>query len=312
MVIRTRVTAVVFGLLLSAIGVAGCQSTTPIENNSKKTILVTYSILGAVIKDLVGDSANVLVLIPNGQDPHEWEPSAKDMERLMQAGFIVQNGLGLEGGLEKSLAQAKSNGSIIFIASDYVPIRKVKSGEGIPAGGLDQATGASDPHLWMDPIAVQKVMDALAIQLKTNWGLDVSSRAKDLDQRLGALDQDIANSVSAIPEKDRKLVTGHESMGYFADRYGFQLVGAMIPNLSTQAEVSASDLAQLKAVIQANHVRAIFTELGTPRSISDAIGQETGVEVIQVSTHVLPDDGSYFTFMRALAEAIVFPLMEQP
>jgi zinc/manganese transport system substrate-binding protein len=289
-----------FIILLTA-----CQSAPLAHVQPKKTILVTYSILGALVKDLVQDKAAVVVLIPNGQDPHEWEPSAKDMEQMARADLIVQNGLGLESGLEKSLGQAKEMGRIMFTASDFIDVRKVGPGEGIPSGDADQTIGASDPHLWMDPMEMRKIAVALAKQLNTDLKLDISVPAATVDQRLIALDQEIAASVETIPPINRQLVTGHESLGYFARRYKFHLVGAIIPSLSAQAEVSASDLAALKILIQTNHVKAVFTELGTPRSISDVIGQETGVKVVQVSTHLLSADGSYFTFMRAIAGDIV-------
>jgi zinc/manganese transport system substrate-binding protein len=111
--------------------------------------------------------------------------------------------------------------------------------------------------------------------------------------------------VGSLPAADRKLVTGHESLGYFAQRYGFKLIGAIIPSLNSQAEVSAADMAALKTAIQQNQVKAIFSEIGTPKSISDAIGAETGVKVVDLATHILPADGSYYTFMRNLAQPIV-------
>lgn len=107
-----------------------------------------------------------------------------------------------------------------------------------------------------------------------------------------------------MPAANRKLVTGHESMGYFAQRYNFKLVGAIIPSITTQAEVSASDLANLKQLIEENDVKAIFTELGTSPVVADAIGNETGVKVVELTTHTLPADGSYFTFMRNIAQVI--------
>ena len=94
-------------------------------------------------------------------------------------------------------------------------------------------------------------------------------------------------------------------MGYFAQRYGFKLVGAVIPSITSQAEVSAADLAALKKLIEENKVKAIFTELGTSPAVADAIGKETGVKVIELTTHSLPADGSYFTFERNMAKVIV-------
>ena len=296
-------TLLALGLTLG-VALSACQPAAPAPAASPKTIVVTYSILGAVVKDLVGDRATVVVSMPNGQDPHEWEPSAKDIETLMKADLIVQNGLGLEGGMQKALGQAQAAGVKFFTASDHITVRHVGPGEGIPSGDPDQAAGAEDPHLWMDPVDMRIIIDALAAQIKADLGVDLADRAKDLDTRLDSLNQEVAAAVTALPPADRKLVTGHESMGYFAQRYGFKLVGAIIPSLTTQAEVSASDLAALKTLIAANQVKAIFTELGTPPAVSEAIGKETGVKVIELTTHSLPADGSYFTFMRNLAHVI--------
>jgi zinc/manganese transport system substrate-binding protein len=271
---------------------------------TQKTIIVTYSVLGAVVKDLVGDSANVVVPMPNGQDPHEWEPSAKDIETIMKADLIVQNGLGLEGGMEKTLAQAKAAGVKFFTASDHITIRKVGEGEGLPTGDPDQAVGAEDPHLWMDPLTIKDVVAALAAQLKSDLNIDRTTQATALEARLDTLNTAIADEVATVPEANRKLVTGHESLGYFAQRYKFKLVGAIIPSLTSQAEVSAKDLAELKQLIQENQVKTIFTELGTPAAVADAIGKETGAKVVELTTHSLPDDGSYFTMQQNLAKLI--------
>jgi zinc/manganese transport system substrate-binding protein len=291
--------------IIIALLIAACQPTPSSGQVGKKSIVVTYSILGALVKALVGDQANVVVLIPNGQDPHEWEPSAKDIETLMKADLIVQNGLTLEGGLEKTLSQAASAGVKSFTASDHITVRKVGQGQGIPNAGSDQNVGASDPHLWTDPLTMKQVVLALSDQIKADLGIDPSVQTQDLATQLDSLNSETVAMVAGLPEADRKLVTGHESLGYFADRYGFKLVGAIIPSLNSQAQVSAADLAALKTLIQENQVKAIFSELGTPAAISDTIGRETGVKVVQLSTHLLPSDGSYFTFMRNLAQTIV-------
>ncbi|MGE5261828.1 MAG: metal ABC transporter substrate-binding protein [Acidobacteriota bacterium] len=295
-----------FVLLVLASGCAPVTAPTSGANSSgsKKTIVVTYSVLGAVVRDLAGDQANVVVPMPNGQDPHEWEPSAKDIETLNKADFIVQNGLGLEAGMGKTLAQARKSGVRFFTASDYIAVRKVGPDEGLPTGDPDQAAGAKDPHLWMDPLTIKLVVDALAVRLESDLGIAVADRARDLDSRLDTLNQELADQVRALPPANRRLVTGHESLGYFAQRYDFKLVGALIPNLSSQAQVSASELAALKKQIQDNQVKAIFVELGTPPAVASAISKETGVKVVPLTTHSLPSDGSYFTFMRNLARVV--------
>jgi zinc/manganese transport system substrate-binding protein len=292
------VSAVLLSLLLSS---CVSRSTT----SGKKSIVVTYSILGSVVKELVGDSADVSVSIPNGLDPHEWEPSARDIEKINRADLIVQNGLGLEGSMEKALAQANANGVRLFTASDYITVRHVGTGEGIPSGDPDQIISAPDPHLWTDPLAMKDVVTALADYLKTTLNIDVTAKAQDLQARLDSLNTQVAAEVAALPQDSRKLVTGHESMGYFAQRYGFKLVGALIPSLSSQANVSAGDLAALKKLILDNNVKVIFAEVGTSAAVASAIAGETEARVVELSTHILPPDGSYFTFETELAATIV-------
>jgi zinc/manganese transport system substrate-binding protein len=297
-----------FLALVSLALVFSCSSPPP-PTQGPRTIVVTYSILGSLVKDLVGDSFQVVVSMPNGLDPHEWEPSAKDIERLHKAAYLVRNGLNLEGGMEGALAQAAASGVPVFTASDHIAVRRVKAGEGLPTGDADQATGAEDPHLWMSPPALRDVVLALAADLKARFGVDLDDRAGDLAGRLGALDAEVRARVAAIPKDRRLLVTGHESLGYYAEAYGFTLVGAIVPSLSSQAEVSATDMARLKRAIGSRRVVVLFTEAGTPPKVAQALGSELGLKVVEITTHALLPDGSYFTFFRTLTDRIVGPLL---
>jgi zinc/manganese transport system substrate-binding protein len=288
-------------VLVTVAGLFSCQASV---SRTKPSIVVTYSILGSVVKDLVGDQATVTVSIPNGLDPHEWEPSAKDIEAINKADLVVENGLDLEQGMLKTLDTARKSGVRFFTAADHITVRHVGEGQGIPSDDPDQTVGAPDPHLWTDPLTLKAVVSSLAVVLEDDLGLDIADRAANLENRLDTLNTQVADIAAAVPEANRKLVTGHESMGYFAERYGFKMVGVIIPSLSSQAEVSAADLADLKQAIEANRVPAIFTELGTSPAVARAIGDETGVKVVELTTHALPDDGSYFTFMTNLATTI--------
>ncbi|MDA8238246.1 MAG: metal ABC transporter substrate-binding protein [Chloroflexi bacterium] len=297
---RLRIVGVLVGV---AVLTAACGSPgAPPEG--RPTIVVTYSVLGAVVEDLVGDAATIQVLMPNGADPHEWQPSAKDIETLTRADLLVENGLGLEGGMASAFAQAEAAGVKRFIAADHVTVRHVGAGEGADPSDPDQAPGAPDPHLWMDPLTIRDAMDALALQLESDLGIDVGTRAADLDARLATLNDEVAAILAAVPEADRTLVTGHESLGYFAARYGFRLIGAIVPSLSSAAEPSAADLAALVGAIRAARVPALFTELGTPPQVSRAVGAETGAKVVEVMTAALPPDGSYDSFMKNLATLV--------
>lgn len=289
--------------LAAALGAAACSGAGATPVAGARSVVVTYAVLGAVVSDLVGAAARVTVLMPNGVDPHDWSPSAKDIEAVEKAEIVVANGLGLEASLEGALAEAAKKGVDVFRATDHVIVRM----SGAATGGVAAAAGASgarggagDPHFWTDPISMRMAVAALAANLEAA-GIDVGSRATDLEGRLDGLDAEVRATLAPVPQARRLLVTGHESMGYFADRYGFTLVGAVVPGLTSQGEVAAGQLADLKAVIEARGVKAIFAEIGTPASVVDAIARETGATVVQLPSHNLPPDGSYFSFIRLIA-----------
>ena len=286
---RLRIVSIVAAGALAVAACGGAASPTP----GVPAVVVTTTVIGTVVADLVGDRAGVTVLMGNGVDPHDWSPSAKDIERVMKADVVVANGLGLEEGLEKTLDEAEKAGVAVFRATDHITVREVGDGE----------HGGGDPHFWVDPISMQDVVAALVPEL-AKVGVDVADRGADLETRLADLDAETRASLAVVPDASRKLVTGHESMGYFADRYAFELIGTVIPGLSSQGEVSAGELAALKAEIDEQGVKAIFTEIGTPTAVVEAIGQETGVEVVELPSHTLPDDGSYFSFIRQIGTGV--------
>jgi zinc/manganese transport system substrate-binding protein len=332
-----RVAAVAAGLALAAGLAAGCGSDDAAAGRPE--IVATTTVLGSLTEELVGDSARVRVLMPNGVDPHDYQPSARDVEALRNADLVVENGLELEEGLLDALGEARTSGVAVFTATDHVRLREVGEGEpaddhgqegegdahaedegeahsedeGAAGAGKeeDHGHGPEDPHIWMDPIAMRDAMTALAPVAERELGVDLGERPADLAARLDDLDAEIRETLAAVPEQRRKLVTGHESMGYFADRYDFEIVGTVIPSLSSQAQVSASNLAALRRQVEAEGVPAIFNEVGTPPGVADAIGDQTGARVVEIGTHNLPDDGSYFTFMREAAATVADALAQE-
>jgi zinc/manganese transport system substrate-binding protein len=306
---------------------AGCGGEDSSSTSDRPSVVVTYSILGAVVADVVGDAADVKILMPNGIDPHEWEPSAKDIEALTNADLIVSNGLDLEGNVMEAIEEAESNGVAVFHATDHVEV--IEFG----AGGHDHAeeethaedeivTAESvvsteakaedehsdehsdgDPHFWTSPVEMAAVVLSLGEAL-SDLGIDVGDRAAMAAERLTNLDQEVSKIVETIPADQRILITGHESLGYFAHQYEFEVVGAVIPSLSSEAEASAGELAELKAVIEAEGVTVIFTELGTSPDVVAALADDAGVDVVELSTHFLPEDGTYASFVLDLASTI--------
>lgn len=272
---------------LSLVGLTACGSDD--TTSGRPTVVTTTAILGAVVSDVVGDAAEVVVLVPNGVDPHDWEPSAQDIESLNQADLVVANGLDLEEKLVEALDAAESSGTRVFHATDHIE----------PLEG--------DPHFWTDPLAMAAVVAALGDELAA-VGVDVSDRVDRVITDLKDVDGVITQLLSSLPEDRRVLVTGHDSLGYFAEHFGFTLVGSIIPSLSSAADVTAQNLSELKAAIDETGAPVIFTELGTPTDVADALADETGTRVVELATHLVPDDGLYRSFLLNLASDIVAAL----
>ena len=291
----------------------------------RPSLVATHSVLGAIVGDLVGDAADVTVLIPNGVDPHGWEASARDVETINNASLVVANGLNLEESLESILETAEAP---VFFATDHItPLTSSDSHDHAHEGDAkaeedhahdhahegeatteedhahDHSHEGGDPHFWTDPGSVAEVVEHLGEELST-IGLDVTTRAETMIADLIALDGEVSELLSAIPVEKRVLITGHVSMAYFAAHYGFELLGSVVPNLSTSAEASAANLAELKETIAAEGMSVIFGEVGSPDDVVTALADETGVRVVVLPTHLVPEEGTYRSFLLALASQV--------
>ena len=277
------------GLSVAAILLGACSSgelaKTDVAINP--TIVVTYSVLGDIVEQLVGDLATVIVVIPDGQDPHEFQPSAKDVETLNNASIVVSNGLDFEEGLLDPLATAVSAGIPEFRLGDNVATRV-----------LD---GGADPHLWLSPAKFLEAIPALTAAIEMATGLDLADQSVAITSQLTEIDAQVASILSGIT---CKLVSGHDEMGYFADRYGCTVIGAIVPSFSTTSEASAGELAKLKDQIAQHNVKAIFTGLGTPQEVSNQLANETRVKAVSLSTHYLNGATNYREFILHLAQQI--------
>ncbi len=157
-----------FASLVALIGlVAGCSSGGSASPETGSSVVVTYSALGDVVSRLVGDAATVTVLIPNGQDQHDFSPSAKDIEELNNASFVVSNGLDLEEGLEDALVQTEKSGVPVFYIADYVTLRSLTA-------QADGHGGGKDPHIWLDPETLAEAVPALTAALEKALNFDLS------------------------------------------------------------------------------------------------------------------------------------------
>ena len=294
-------------LLLAVVALlaTACGGAVADESEEGPAIVVTTSILGDVTTQLAGDAAQVTVLMDAGADPHNFEPSARQLGELTDADLIVANGGGLEAQLAGPIDEAERAGVPVFRATDHIDLlpagehadddsEPAESGEPDDDHTDDSEHaededmhGDADPHFWMDPLRMVEVARALGRQV--GEVTDAPQRSSDRTQRYVAelrdLDERVEATLADVPDDRRTLVTNHETLGYFADRYGFTVVGTVIPGVTTGAEPSARDIEALTRAIQDTGVRAIFTDSTAPADLAQTLAAEAGTDVQVVQLH---------------------------
>jgi len=293
--------------VFALITLASCSNSTETVSESTQTtaspevelpvVVVTYSVIGDVVAQLVGDKAVVNVLIPDGQDPHEFQPSAKDIETLSNAAIVVSNGLDFEEGLEDVLENVVESGNKVFMVGEHITVLKTKE-----ADDHEHDHGGVDPHLWLSPGTMLEMLPALTSALSDALGIDLANSSVALTTNLEELDKEIQQTISGL--QDCNLVSGHDEMGYFAARYGCQIIGAIIPSFTTTSEATAGELADLKKLIDQYKVAAIFTGLGTNPAVADQLAKELGIKAVTLSTHYLDGANNYQEFMLRMVNQI--------
>lgn len=288
------------GALLALTGCAGGMASGSAAS-ARPLVVVTTNILGDVVSHLVGDDVEVMTLMRPGADPHSFEISAAEAARMRSADLLVANGLGLEEGLQQHLDAAAAEGVPTFVAGDVVTV--------LPYTSTD-AGGADDPHFWTDPAQMIAVVDALTPVLEEVGGSEVGGHASAYRADLQRLDAEMSTAFAAIPAERRALVTNHHVFGYLADRFGFRVVGAVIPGGTTLAAPSTSDLADLVSAIDEAGVTTIFAESSSPDRLVGALADEADrrVAVTELFTESLTDAAGgapdYLTMMRVNTERI--------
>ncbi len=357
------------------------------------TILTTTSIWADVVSNVACDGlAEVEAIIPVGSDPHGYEPSLQDTERMTNASLIVANGLTLEGRLEDTLEAVATSGTpVLEFAAEMDPIpyefdtghdehdddeghdehdddeghdghdddghdddghddhdehdddghdddghddhdehdddeghdghdddghddhdehddhddhdddegHDGHDDEGHDEHGHDEHGhdhGAEDPHVWFDPHRVAEALPVLAQALTADAGLDPAAVEACLNSyvaELVAVDAEIAAKVEQLPAESRKLVTNHEALGYYAARYGFEIIGTVIPSPSSMAEPNPAGLERLAETIEHEGIKAIFAEVQHSGDDIKALAAQVGdVDVVTLYTGSLGPPGS--------------------
>ncbi len=304
-----------------------------LDSGESLQVVASTSIVGDVVRQVVGSAAKVDVLMQVGQNPHAYEPTPRDIARVEDSHIVFVNGLNLEEALMETIEN---------VAGSYI----VPVSAGIAVlGDEDEQTHehdhdeegdhedhdedgdeghhhhtAGDPHFWFDPTNViiwtGNIAKALSEADPANRATYESNRDAFITE-LETLDREIRQEVSAIPAARRKLVVDHVALTYFADEYGFKIIGEVIPSVTDQAEPSARHIAELTKVVQDEEVSAIFIG-GTAgrglRNLVRSVAQEAGreIQIVELLTGSLAPRGSrgdsYVDFVEFNTEQIVSAL----
>jgi zinc/manganese transport system substrate-binding protein len=276
-----------------ALVVAACGQTTPSSDTDKPTVVVSTTIWGDVVKNIVGDKADVEVLVPIGLDPHDFQPSSRQIAALQTADLVVVNGLGLEQAFLDVVESAVSDGAVVLEVGRYVEPFEF----GDPGQPCDPAAdaGSCDPHVWLDPVRVSMGVDEIVVALETVVpDVDWSSEASSYLAELGDADAAIAAMLDVVPTDARVLVTNHDAFSYFAERYGFRIAATVIPGGTTLGSPSSAELAELVETMRAEDINVIFAETTAPSVLADAVAAEVGgpVKVVELFSGSLGEPGS--------------------
>jgi ABC-type Zn uptake system ZnuABC Zn-binding protein ZnuA len=285
-------------LLAGLVGAAlvGCgesgQGRTPSPDRPK--VVATHSVLGDWVRRVAGDDADVRVLVGPGQDAHTFQPTPDDAAALAGATLVFENGLGFEGWLDKAVAAGGGKAERVVVADGITPrTAECCRDHGDGEAGREE----TDPHIWHDVVharhAVGRIRDAL-VRLDPARAEGYRSRAEAYLAELGELDAWVRGRVEALPKERRKLFTSHDTFGYFADRYGFEVAGDAFGSLSTEVgDPSAADIARLIKAIRASGVPAVFAENVSNPKLMERVAAEAGVRLAPtLYTDALGEPGS--------------------
>ena len=307
---RLASTLVFVSLLFAA--AVGCGSSED-ESASAPTVAASTGIWADVTEQVAGDDASVEQVIPDATSPHEFQLSAQDRAKIEDSLLLVYNGADLEAGIPIDEIDVPK-----FAVADHVgELERFR-----PAGSREHPTpeeeeqGGVDPHVWMDPSRVAAALPALAgalAEADPDHADGYRSRAASYAAELRQLDAEVAGAVSTIPAQNRKLVTSHDAMGYFADRYGFEVLATPFPATGPEAEASAQTIKEVEDAVRSSGVPTIFAQETDDPEVLERIANETGVAIEEHLLVEAPGEaGSYVGMLRQDAELLRAGLAPAP
>jgi zinc/manganese transport system substrate-binding protein len=238
---------------------------------SQLDVVATTTQLGDFARQVGGPKVAVHQILAPNTDPHGYEPRPSDVEATAGADVILLSGDNLDAWMKKVVSDSGSDGEVIDLGA-VAP-------EKVPGETSGPEASRYDPHWWHDPRNAKAPVNAIAAAIgdaSAALNGEAAANAKGYDAKLAARDRGIQSCFQRVPATKRKLVTDHDAFNYFAKRYGIQVVGAVIPSQTTQAQASAGDLAKLSKLIDGEGVTAVFPESSLNPKVSQAIARETG------------------------------------
>jgi ABC-type Zn uptake system ZnuABC Zn-binding protein ZnuA len=264
------------GLLAAAALAAACNGTsngdgTQAPSGAKLAVVATTVQIAALTKEVGGDEIELHGIIPAGADAHEFEPRPSDLAAIADADLILRHGIGLDDWLDGTL-EAGSNATVVTVTGGITTAKGEEDGEEV-----------DDPHVWHDPDNAKIMVDDIAAALaaadpnrKSVYDANASAYKEQLDETKA----EVQAIIDEIPPEDRKLVTNHDAFGYFARAFGLEIVGAVIPSVSTESEPSAQDTARLLDTIREQNVKAIFAESSVNAQLATTLAGDAGVTIV--------------------------------
>lgn len=276
MIARRLLTALAPAALAALLVVAGTGCGAQPSASGKLDVVATTSFLRDIAQNVAAGRFTVQQVIPDGADPHDFEPAPSDLRAVAGADLLIVNGGDLEGPLLRTLKDVGSAAAVVTAAAG-IPSRTPRPGE------PPLAAGETDPHFWLDPNLVERyVITIRDAYRRADPAGDASydAAAADYIARLRQLDGWVRQKIDQVPPAERILVTEHESLGYYADRYGIRIVGTVIPSVTSDDTPTARQLADLTATIERTGARAIVVDRGENPQLARQVAAEAGVPVV--------------------------------
>ena len=274
--------------------------------------VATTTQLGSVLEDITSCAGTTSVtLMGPGDDPHDYSPSSRQVAQLARAGLVVANGLGLEAGMRSALDNARADGATLLeVGPELDPLPSDGEDQGhAPDDGHDH--GEFDPHVWMDASRMAAAAGVIGAALAQQTGDQEYDRCgEEVAGGLEDTDRQVREILSAVPPDRRTLVTDHAAYAYFAEAYGFEVAGVVVPGGSTDAEPSSERLAGLVAGMERDGADALVMSAGSGNRLVQALSAETGgaVPVVELYEGGVGPEGSgaesYHDAMLASARAL--------